>query len=59
MDSRDLPTPDDLRDDAHSALRLSEITGNARKKAMLLNATREFLNKAAELEDGVTQPKPS
>ena len=51
------PTPEDLRLDAHNTLRLSEIARSGREKAMLLNAANEFLNKAAELEAALTQPK--
>jgi hypothetical protein len=57
MDSRDLPTPDDLRADARNTLRLSEIARNGREKTMLLNAANEFLNKAAELEAGLSREK--
>ena len=52
MDSRDLPTPDDLRADARNTLRHTEIARSDRQKAMLLNAANEFLNKADELEAG-------
>ena len=50
MDSQAPPTSQDLRDDAHNALRLAEIARNGREKAMLLNAANEFLNMAAQLE---------
>ena len=50
MDSQAPSTPQDLRADARNTLRLAQIARNGRKKAMLLNAAREFLNKAAELE---------
>jgi hypothetical protein len=50
MDSRAPSTPEDLRADARNTLRLAQIALNSRKRAMLLNAANEFLNKAAELE---------
>ena len=50
MDSHAPPTPQDLRADARNTLRLAQIALNGRKKAMLLNAAREFLNMATELE---------
>jgi hypothetical protein len=59
MDSRDQPTPDDLRADARNTLRLSEIARSDREKAMLLNAAKEFLNKAAELEADVFESTSS
>ena len=53
MDSKAPSTPQDLRVDARNTLRLAQIAINGRKKAMLLNAAREFLNKAAELEASI------
>ena len=50
MDSQAPSTPQDLRADAQNTFRLAEIAHNGRKKAMLLNAAREFLNMADELE---------
>ena len=44
------PTAEDLRHDAHNAVRLADFARSDREKAMLLNAAGEFLNKAAELE---------
>ena len=50
MVDQDPPTPEDLRTDAHNALRLAEIARNDRVKKLLLSAANEFLNKAAEVE---------